>query len=307
MVEVNGPPDLFRARTEPLPPRVEEFRRWIVATMPCVPDTVQARGELDAMSFPSVVIAYLNWVQRLIPARPRRVSFAPEFWDAAALAQRAAVETLAKMMEHGDDLTPYLSDRAVREGYLPTRKGKPRPKWEAKDFALNAWWTHHLHLAPKGTRELLYATFDRSSVELLMVGDHKSFDDGSLERRMAAARAAKGRFVLKGVTPYPDHAPMDRVKLARYGVMTMSSAGNQAILGAFMATDGTSVRTTQHMRHILGTLRTVEANLDKPGWLRSITTPPTDMADPKYRLFHSDLFIVSAEIASHVLLVQGLC
>lgn len=299
--------DLFRPRFEALPPRVEEFRRWLATSIPCAPNTAQARAELDAMPLPALVTVYLNWAQRLIPVRPRKVAYGGGFWDSAALKHHAEVETLAAVLESGGDLTPFLSTRALREGYAPTPDAGRRHRWAAKDFALNAWRVHHLHLSPKRTRPLLYLFVERESATLLLVGDHKSFDDGTLERRVTAARAAEGRFVLKGVTPSPDHTPVDRIKFARYGISTVAAADGKTVMGSMMSTDGTSFWTTRYVQEVLHTLRHVDPNVGEAGWVRSVTTPPVDMAAPAYRFIDLDLCIVSPEAPAAARLLFGPC
>ena len=298
--------DLFTVRTDQLPARVDEFRQWMVAAIPCFPDTAAVRAELAAFPLATLIITYLNWARRLVPARPRSLTFAPSFWKGLTCEQENAVHDLADNIRRGEDLTPYLSDRAEKEGYAPKRAARKGPDWAAKDFALNSWGVHHVHLKPSGSRELLYALFSRESALALMLGDHKSFDDGSLERSVAEARAASGQFVLKDVTPfeYPD---IDRTKLARRGVNTISAAGDQAVMGVFLASDGSSVWNGQFMRKIVHTLQQYELNLDKPGWLRSITNPPTELVGPRYRFVGTDLCIVSIEEGPVVLLEQGFC
>ena len=104
-------------------------------------------------------------------------------------AHRKAIYDLAEKIEAGQDLTPFLSDRVHRYGYvgLKTRTGKKRrgPEWEDKDYALNAYETHHLHLDTKGTEELLYVRFSRDGAFFVMLGNHDSFDDGTLAQAVA--------------------------------------------------------------------------------------------------------------------------
>ena len=110
---------------------------------------------------------------------------------------------LIKKIERGDNLTPFLSDRIHHFGYvrptaLQNKKRRGLVEWEDKDYALNAFETHHLHLSPKGTKELLYVIFSRDLAFLVMVGDHKSFDDGTLAEAIADAKVGTSH-ELKGL------------------------------------------------------------------------------------------------------------
>ena len=95
----------------------------------------------------------------------------------------------------GEDLKPFLSDKISTHGYVRpifdeggTIKGT---RWGDKDYALNCYETHHLHLdtsiRPNGwsgrTKDLLYIIFGRETAFLIMVGNHKSFDDVDEEGR----------------------------------------------------------------------------------------------------------------------------
>jgi hypothetical protein len=158
-----------------LPPRVAELHSDLVSEIPCSPEQPSVPAELAAMPLVDLLGVYMNWAQRLIPPRKRQVLVAPGFWQ-FPLAKKYAgdVLALAGKIERGDDLTRHLSNRVRTHGYVPANpdeRGRPKGiEWRDKDFGLNAFGVHHLHLQEadqKGRHghskdaELLYAVFDR--------------------------------------------------------------------------------------------------------------------------------------------------
>src|SRR4051794_21605091 len=152
--------------------------------IPCVPDAEVARAELRAMPLLELLGVYVNWVQRFIPPRPREVRIVPKFWE-SRFTQECGGEglALADKIAKGAGLTPHLSNKVHTDGYAPMHlntRGRthPRgPEWGDKDFALNAFGVHHLHLAPTNGKPrrsergyLLYAAFGRSTAALVYLG-----------------------------------------------------------------------------------------------------------------------------------------
>ena len=208
-------------------PRLEEFRRWLVQEIPCEPQSV--RTDLEALSLSSLAIKYMNWRDRFVPTRARNVTTWDGFLrDPRRLAFRPTIDALAQRITSGQDLTPFLSTEIVKCGYVrpKTRKdGKRRGiEWDDKDYALNGYGVHHLHLSDemmrdgwaRRTDDLLFATFDRESAFFLMIGDHDSFHDGTLMRAAAKSRAASGPSMKAGPRPYPTMSVADRNRLERH-------------------------------------------------------------------------------------------
>ena len=177
-------------------PRLLRLHERISGLIPCCPEDV--RADLRVMDLRKLLSVYINWADRFIAPRPRRVVT----WDGflrhgTAAPHMDAVRALGERIERGNDLKPWLSDHISRFGYVRRKtrsKGIKSPGIEKdKDYALNAYDTHHLHLStavqPNGwvkrTRALLYACFSRDRAFLVMVGDHNSFDDGSLAKALA--------------------------------------------------------------------------------------------------------------------------
>jgi hypothetical protein len=212
---------------------------------------------------------YINWADRFVAPRPRRVVT----WDGfhrhgTATAHWDAVSALAAEIEAGNDLTPYLSDKLNRSGYVPAkddRKKRPRGlEWADKDYALNAYEMHHLHLNPAGSEELLYVSFSRNDAFFLMVGDHKSFDDGSLAQAIAESRVGTS-YELNGVVAPRQRRTMNEYnQLQRRGWSTFFPIGGRAVMGATLSTAGTSWLHTKHAQRLLRVIQKVDAQIDEP-------------------------------------------
>lgn len=218
---------------------------------------------------------YVNWADRFVARRPRRVITWEGFERTGSpQSHREAVEHLANKIEAGDDMTPFLSDDISRLGYVrpknPSRKEAKRRgvEWGDKDYALNAFETHHLHLSPKGSRELLYVIFSRADAFFLMLGDHRSFDDGTLAQALAESRVGTPQ-ELKGIGPIVSPRHMrEQNKLQRYGFTTVYPVASHTVLGALLSSTGTSPLHTMHADRIILTINKFEPKLDEPGFGR---------------------------------------
>lgn len=252
-------------------PRLEEFRQWLVKEIPCEP--AHARTDLAARSLSSLLIDYMNWRDRFVPQRARNVTTWDKFLcDPRALRIWPAIIKLAERITTGDDLTPFLSKDIKRYGYVRpklTKDGKRRGiEWGDKDYVLNSYGFHHLHLSdkikPSGwvrrTNDLIFASFTRESAFFLMVGDHKSFDDGTLDRAVAESRASSGQ-VIKGVTG-ETMAHADRHKLHRRGVTTAIAVGDKTVMGPMISTAGTSIFHSTQVAKMMHVIEQQEPRLD---------------------------------------------
>ncbi len=96
---------------------------------------------------------------------------------------RSNVKALLHAVEAGHDLTPYLSLRAQRHGFVLDRP-EVNIDWEHKDFLLNVMGLHHFHLGtrrePRGqmarTNEVLFAFVGRDTFEIIGLFDHAVFE-----------------------------------------------------------------------------------------------------------------------------------
>jgi hypothetical protein len=244
------------------PPRIARLHEELSRVIPCNPDRPDVRAELAAFSLSDLLIKYTNWANRFIPTRKREVVYGENFWnDGRALAHAAGVLRIANEVEAGDDLTPRISTRVHTHGYVPARfdsSGRQKgPEWGDKDFALNAYDVHHLHLSRNGGhgRDLLYVGFTRERAIFLFVGDHNSFDDGSVAQ--AAARWHTGGNNIR--MPYLDK---ELSLIHRAGLSTMNVVDGRVYIGTALSSDGSS--TFHWARHLWKVLRQWEPMLDDP-------------------------------------------
>ena len=101
----------------------------------------EAADELQGMAFPELIVRWLNWTRRFIPPRPRRVAFAPGFWNHKALLHIKPVQLLIQKIQTGTDLTPHLSPKPFRSSYhLKAKPAERINRWRDKDFAWPSHW-----------------------------------------------------------------------------------------------------------------------------------------------------------------------
>ncbi len=253
-------------------PRVKGFRKFLLDSIPCNP--VSARQELEELRLADLVICYLNWRDRFLQITPRKVVT----WDGLINhgcfhRNRKKILEIAALIEKGVDLTPYLSERIVTHGYVgKSTRDKPKRgiEWEDKDYALNAFNLHHLHFwpltarkSPKRSRDLLFASFSREQAFILMVGDHNSFSDGTLEKAYAEYQAASGQ-ELKGLLPGRQTFAWNECKnFQRRGVSAAFYVGDKVVMGAGLTSAGTAGSHTMHSIKLMDLLRVYEYELDK--------------------------------------------
>lgn len=283
-------------------PRLEEFRHWLVQEIPCEPK--EARADLAGLSLPSLLINYMNWRDRFVPTRRRNVTTWENFMrDPRTFTSWPAINDLARRIAAGEALTPFLSKDIKRFGYVRPRAGKDGKRrgieWSDKDYALNSFGFHHLHLSDRillsgwarRTDALLYVSFNRESAFFLMVGDHKSFDDGTLEKAVADSRAASGQ-VLKGITADP-MGRADRNRLQRHGMATTIPVGDKVVPGAMISTAGTSIFHSNHAAQIMRYLEHEEIRLDDEAHQRELfgfaNLPPPPAPDFVWRMNDCDI------------------
>ncbi|UIJ85274.1 hypothetical protein LZK77_16280 [Rhizobium leguminosarum] len=188
----------IKKQPELLPPRIADLRRQLLSDIPCVPGTSSVRGELGTMALPQLISTYLNWKDRSLAPRPRRTII----WAGLYRHTRGPIDwdrifKIVELSNNGDSLDRYLSRLAKTNGYVPRSPERRGIEWGDKDLALNAYSVHHLHLAPanlSGKRSgdsnaLLFVAASRDAMTLLMVGNHSSFDDGTLFDAVTAFRA----------------------------------------------------------------------------------------------------------------------
>jgi hypothetical protein len=259
------------------PPRIAALRQTLLSRIPCTPE---ARGELGAEDLRGLIVHYLNYASRFVPPRPRQVIYADGFWTSQA--QKLIVEVLAieREIEAGVEITARLSNDLKGDGYI-ARKTAPvaRPsKWSGKDFALNAFGIHHLHIGARNEKgevqhadPLLYVRFFRDCAVFLMVGHHKSFDDGSLAETFGRWQAQSG-YEVKGIVIPEDQGSdfKEQSQIARRGLSTFAQVNGKLVLGANLSSSGHSAEVSILSGRMVRELKRIEPLLDDRSYLEKV-------------------------------------
>jgi len=242
-------------------PRLVAFRERVAVAVPRVPDDEATRAELFGMRIANVLGVYLNYFGRFIPARPRGVMYASRFWTPQAFRHGAEVAVLEAKIRRGEDLSEHLAPSLGRYRYTSDN----RRRWEpARDLALNAFGTYHLHLRPNGGDALMFAAFSRDEARMVMVGNHRSFDDGSLSDAVAHFLVEIGA-TAKGLSPAAAPlSPKDQMRLARRGVSSLGTANGKVTPGPSIMSNGDGLRTHRYANFITRRVEMLDPLLDDP-------------------------------------------
>ena len=102
----------------------------------------------------------------------------------------------------------------------------------------------------------------RSEILLLMLGDHKSFDDGTLFQAITEHGASSNR-VINGVSP-PRNPPKssESQNLVRHGISSAGFSGNTVVANTFISSAGTSVWHTRHADKCCIAIEEIEEHLE---------------------------------------------
>lgn len=181
----------------PLSPRLERLRVAVANTIPC--EKAADRVALLSQPLTTLVINYLTWRARLIRVRKRSVTIWPEVKASPHYATYAAeIAAIAKEFEDGLDLNPRLSNQVRWKGFKAqttppanlTSDERMRWGWRGKDRTRVLYDVHHLHMGARSahfaerTGELLFVGVLPDRALFLTIGDHTSFDDGTISRLM---------------------------------------------------------------------------------------------------------------------------
>jgi hypothetical protein len=204
------------------------------------------------------------------------------FWTRnASLQHQAALNVIADIVREGGDLTPYLSSSVHTHGFTSSaaRRGIAWQDSQGhKDLALNSYDVHHLHLKPckaggkrsGGSQPLLYVGVSRDELLLLMLGDHNSFNDGSLHAAVCEHRAQSG-FDIKGIAGFSQPiSDKEAVKMSRYGIAAGSQTGNKFVVAGLMSSAGTAYVHQRRADEIYELAEDWEPKLDDPALRQGI-------------------------------------
>ncbi len=143
---------------------------------------------MQAMGTHHLMLIYLTWRMRLIPAKPRLVRVWSGGVDPLLFATlRPQLLPLLGRVERGLDLTPHLSCLVETLGFAMPHVAAER-RWFERDFVLIKAGLHHFHVGaattanPKGrSGRLVFAEVTESEFRVLAISDHSAFTTGSDE------------------------------------------------------------------------------------------------------------------------------
>jgi hypothetical protein len=174
---------------DPYPPRIQAFRDEVIKILPRAPNNRASLETLRAMPTRRVILAFLTWRMRLIPAKPRLV----RLWSAGVTpsqfqAARPKLRPLLEKVAAGKDLTPHLSNLVHKTGVvLPG--ARPRDRGRDIDMVLTRQGLHHFHVGkvgpgnPTGRSDaLVFAEVLDKEFRIVALSDHCAFQRGSAEQ-----------------------------------------------------------------------------------------------------------------------------
>ena len=171
------------------PPRVQAFRDAMINELPRAPNTRDSRKSLAAMRTGLLILSFITWRMRLIPAKPRNVRLwsggvkPSEFKLAAPMLQ-----PFLRKVEEGGDLSPHLSTLVKSKGIvLPG--ANPADRGKDVDGVLMRDGLHHFHVGvagpgnPKGRSDaLIFAEVLDKEFRIIALSNHGAFEGGSAEQ-----------------------------------------------------------------------------------------------------------------------------
>lgn len=261
------------------PPRIRAFRDEIIRITPRVPNNKLTLQTMQAMPTHRLILAFITWRMRHIPAKPRRVSA----WSGGVsrvdlqLAERALRPLLQKAKE-GKDLMPHLSDLAKTAGIVMPGARAPAKRKDI-DAVLIRDGLYHFHLGvagpgnPKGRSGILvFAEVLEDEFRIVALSDHSAFRFGT-----------------------PEHMRVSRI--ARTYIAKDIPAG-QAFMANPVMTSGHPMIATMFADRCDDYMRTVDPSLDDSAFIDKLYSDDPPRRDgqlivrprnPKLQWFFNDL------------------
>jgi hypothetical protein len=159
---------------------VKKFKADLIRTMPLFPNTIEVKEDLESQSLGSVMFHYLHWASRLIPQRVRKVTVEPYLMMDNRWEQYGDdVLKLLNAVSSGENLTEYLSEKALTQGYTVKENIiEKNDAWIDKDQSLNTKGFHHFHLKPGKLNKanvVLFAAVSRDEFKAIALFDHSVY------------------------------------------------------------------------------------------------------------------------------------
>lgn len=179
--------------------RVKNLKSNLIKELPFFPNDKVTFNALEGQSLSDVLIHYLHWKTRIVPPRPRKIQIAPEVTSDKRWKQfKAGINGLLEKVRNGEDIYPYHSQRAHKNGYTPVQRVRDGEvdSWEDKDQLLNTKGFYHFHLnmnvhstgLSERTDDVLFAFVSRDTFHAIGIFNHSVFESADSSGRMTAER-----------------------------------------------------------------------------------------------------------------------
>lgn len=191
--------------------RIKNLKKRLIKELPFFPNDRDTLSELEQQGLNSLLIHYLHWKTRIVPPRRRKVQIAPEVTsDKRWRSLRPGIDALLEKVRAGEDIYPYHSLRAHKNGYTPVQRVHDGEvdSWEDKDQILNTKGFHHFHLnmniqstgLSERTDEVLFAFVSRDTFHAIAIFDHDVFGNVKSTGTMTAEQERMWQIHEKHVT-----------------------------------------------------------------------------------------------------------
>jgi hypothetical protein len=209
------------------PPRIRAFRAELIKAIPKVPNTKATVAHMNTFGTHHLMLTYLTWKMRFVPAKPRKVliwsvGVDPDFFAAI----RSQIQPLAGKVERGQDVTSHLSGLVNTLGFAMPEVPIEKRRHE-KDGVLTKMGLHHFHVGamtganPRGrSGRLVFADVTDDEFKIIAISDHDAFNIGSAE--WTRLFGISNRYIQSQVPPgasylaYPTMSSGHPMELVRY-------------------------------------------------------------------------------------------
>jgi hypothetical protein len=262
-------------------PRAKVFQRLLISRIPRSPNTRESLTELEGKGIVGITIAYLNLLNRLLPVRPRQISYEPAAQSKIANSPlRQAVEILVQKVRNGDDLAPHLSLRTRSKGFTSRNK-------DDRDMVLNNLYLHHFHIGTTTkdfrSNELVFAHVTDDNFHIIaLIDNHEAFKMGTPERRDLFA--AHDKWVSRGLP-----------------VGTAYLTGN-------VTTDGHSIDVVMYALKCCKYMTDFDPRLDDPSYIKELFEKLQIPRPNKFKtawIFHGRMFGIYERVSNSFIKFLG--
>lgn len=277
--------------------RVNSFRRALIAQIPRFPNDRTSLQALETKSLGDLLIVYIGWRLRYVAQRPRQVTgVANIYTDIRSATLRDNIDALKKVVEAGEDITPYLSLQSHSRGYTPDAdvNNSGKDTWKDKDFLLNVMGLHHFHLGMekeksghmKRTNEVIFASVSCEYFDIIGLFNHTVFeyqeDDTLTQERQKLWETYEARQA-RGALP-------GQLSIGGFGGLgiTLSSHPVQVVL------------TAQYHARLI---QEIDPKLDDPAYVKTLFPQSEPPSRPKFEWNYNHLDLGVGEKISETFII----